>query len=214
MDVQEDLVNSLLKFGKKKKGKKGKILRKKKDKVEKEIAEVTLVKAVEAPSLAETTTYDYDFLLDRMYEKLERPDAGSSRKALPKLEVFRSGSTKTCWGNFSAVCDILRRKPEHVMSYFLAELQTEGSVDGSQRLIVKGRFYPPKIESLLRKYIVEFVQCGICRKGDTDLVKDQSTRLTIKKCNICGASQSVSMIKGGFRAVKRGERRKARMAAK
>jgi translation initiation factor 2 beta subunit (eIF-2beta)/eIF-5 len=47
----------------------------------------------------------------------------------------------------------MHRSPEHLMSFILAELGTEGSIDANQRFIMKGRYLPKQIESLLKKYI-------------------------------------------------------------
>lgn len=47
----------------------------------------------------------------------------------------------------------MKRSTEHVLSFFLAELGTTGSIDGSERLVMRGKYQPKYIESLLRKYI-------------------------------------------------------------
>jgi hypothetical protein len=47
----------------------------------------------------------------------------------------------------------MHRQPEHAMSFFLAEMGTEGSIDGNMRLVIKGRYQPKQVESLLKKYI-------------------------------------------------------------
>ena len=47
----------------------------------------------------------------------------------------------------------MHRNSDHVMTFLLAELGTEGSIDGNGRLVIKGRFLPKQIESLLKKYI-------------------------------------------------------------
>jgi translation initiation factor 2 subunit 2 len=47
----------------------------------------------------------------------------------------------------------MRRQPDHVIQFLFAELGTTGSLDGSQRLIIKGRFQPKQIETVLKKYI-------------------------------------------------------------
>ena len=47
----------------------------------------------------------------------------------------------------------LKRQPEHVIQFIMAELGTSGSVDGNNRLIIKGRFQQKQIESVLRRYI-------------------------------------------------------------
>ncbi len=55
----------------------------------------------------------------------------------------------------------MKRKPDHVLAYFLAELGNEGSIDGNSRLMLKGRFVPKKIESVLRNYIGSFAKSAL-----------------------------------------------------
>jgi Domain found in IF2B/IF5 len=50
----------------------------------------------------------------------------------------------------------MHRQPEHVMHFLLAEMGTSGSLDGQQRLVVKGRFAPKNFEGILRRYISKF----------------------------------------------------------
>ena len=47
----------------------------------------------------------------------------------------------------------MHRQPEHVIQFLFAELGTSGSVDGSKRLVIKGRFQQKQIENVLRRYI-------------------------------------------------------------
>ena len=47
----------------------------------------------------------------------------------------------------------MHRQPDHVMAFLLSELGTSGSLDGQQRLVVKGRFAPKSFEANLRKYV-------------------------------------------------------------
>ena len=47
----------------------------------------------------------------------------------------------------------MKRTDEHVMQFLFAELGTNGSVDGSRRLVIKGRFQQKQIENVLRRYI-------------------------------------------------------------
>lgn len=42
---------------------------------------------------------------------------------------------------------------DHVHQFVLAELGTEGSIAGDGQLVLKGKYGPKNIESLLRKYI-------------------------------------------------------------
>lgn len=50
----------------------------------------------------------------------------------------------------------MHRQPEHVMTFLLAEMGTSGSLDGQQRLVVKGRFAPKNFEGILRRYVSKF----------------------------------------------------------
>jgi translation initiation factor 2 beta subunit (eIF-2beta)/eIF-5 len=45
------------------------------------------------------------------------------------------------------------------MQFLFAELGTSGSVDGSRRLVIKGRFQQRGIESVLRRYIGMSISC-------------------------------------------------------
>ena len=47
----------------------------------------------------------------------------------------------------------MHRQPEHVIAFMLAEMGTTGSVDGSGRLVIRGRFQQKQIENILRRYI-------------------------------------------------------------
>lgn len=51
----------------------------------------------------------------------------------------------------------MHRQPEYVMTFLLAEMGTSGSLDGQQRLVVKGRFSPKNFEGILRTYISKFI---------------------------------------------------------
>ena len=51
----------------------------------------------------------------------------------------------------------MHRQPDHVMAFLLAELGTSGSLDGQQRLVVKGRFAPKNFEGILRRYISKYI---------------------------------------------------------
>ena len=78
------------------------------------------------------------------------------------------------------------------------------------QLTTGGRYLPKYIESLLRKYVLEYVTCQMCRSPNTDLVKDQGSRLYFCNCQDCGSRRSVAPIKAGYHATNRADRRAAR----
>lgn len=154
----------------------------------------------------------YDELLDRFYEVLREnnPDLAGDRSGvkykIPPPQVGRDGNKKTLFSNLKAISDRMHRPMDHVIHFLFAELGTSGSVDGSERLVIKGRFQQKQIEGVLRRYITEYVTCKLCRSINTKLIKEN--RLYFVECNSCGSKRSVSSIKVGYQAVIRRPRKK------
>lgn len=170
-----------------------------------------------------TTQIPYNALLSRFFTMLhaQHPDlAGSGSKSykIPPPQCLREGNKKTIFANIAEICKRLKRTDEHVTQFLFAELGTSGSVDGSRRLVIKGRFQQKQIENVLRRYIsmypyaplprhtfantdflVEYVTCKTCRSPDTELSKGEN-RLYFVTCNSCGSRRSVQAIKTGFSA--------------
>ncbi|CAE6501908.1 unnamed protein product [Rhizoctonia solani] len=146
--------------------------------------------------------YTYAELLGRFYQVLraQNPElAGEKRKyTIAPPSVHRDGNKKTVFANISDICKRMHRQPDHVIQFLFAELGTTGSVDGSQRLVIKGRFQPKQLENVLRRYIVEYVTCKTCKSPDTILTKEN--RIYFMSCESCGSRRSVSAIKAGFQA--------------
>lgn len=159
--------------------------------------------------------YTYDELLERVNGLLHahNPDlVEKKRRNIKPPQLTTLGSKKTLWINFQEICTMMQRSPDHVYAFFMAELGTEGSIDGNQRLVIRGRYVPKYIESLLRKYVVEYVTCEMCRSPNTDLKRDQGSRLSFLNCRDCGSSRSVAAIRSGYHATSRADRRAARNA--
>lgn len=159
--------------------------------------------------------YTYDVLLDRVVDLLHanNPDLVEKKRTRikpPQLQMI--GSRKTLWVNFQEICTMMQRDSQHVYSFLMAELGTEGSIDGNERLIIRGRYLPKYIESLLRKYVVEYVTCEMCRSPNTLLERDQSSRLYFVNCRDCGSKRSVATVRTGYHATSRADRRAARNA--
>merc|ERR1719401_1990185 len=172
--LDEDAVNNIFadlkKKKKKKKPKKDKKSKDKKSKVKRKKKKGVSAEHYEGNDgdAADSKTYGYNLLLQRVYESMkERNPNFSERKKYRMVppEVVRIGP-RTMWVNFPDICKLMKRKPEHVMQFALSELGTTGSVSEA-RLIFKGSFQQKNLESLLRKYISEYVQCHMCKSGET-----------------------------------------------
>jgi len=151
-----------------------------------------------------TTPITYELLLKRFFKLVNEynPDilsSGSKSYKIPPPQCLREGNKKTIFANIAEICKRMKRNDEHVTQFLFAELGTSGSVDGSKRLVIKGRFQQKQIENVLRRYIVEYVTCKTCRSGDTELSKGEN-RLYFVTCNSCGSRRSVTAIKSGFTA--------------
>lgn len=159
--------------------------------------------------------YTYEELLDRVVNVLQANNPElvvKKRRNIKPPQLTLLSSKKTLWINFQEICSMMQRPPDHVYQFFMAELGTEGSIDGNQRLVIRGKYVPKYIESLLRKYVVEYVTCQMCRSPNTDLEKDSGSRLYFCKCRDCGSSRSVAQIRSGYHATSRADRRAARNA--
>ncbi|KAG8677033.1 translation initiation factor eIF-2 beta subunit [Fusarium poae] len=159
----------------------------------------------------ETKTIGYTMLLSRFFSELTQrnPDhvmTGTKSYKIPPPQCMREGNRKTVFANIADICKRMKRTEEHVTAYLFAELGTSGSVDGSRRLVIKGRFQQKQIENVVRKYIIEYVTCKTCKSPDTELNKGEN-RLYFITCNNCASRRSVTAIKTGFSA-QVGKRRK------
>lgn len=158
--------------------------------------------------------YTYHELLSRVFGMIRQHNpelVGEKKKfTIPPPQVAREGTKKTLFANIVEICKRLHRSPDHLIQYLFAELGTTGSIDGNQRLLIKGRFQQKQIEIVLKRYIAEYVQCKTCRSPDTNLIKEN--RLFFLQCESCGSSRTVSAIKTGFMA-QTGKRSAMRNAA-
>lgn len=92
-----------------------------------------------------TQDLKYPQLLDRFFRILNdnHPDlmSGTAKSyKIPPPQCLREGNKKTIFANIADICKRMKRSDEHVTSYLFAELGTSGSVDGTRRLVIKGRF--------------------------------------------------------------------------
>lgn len=152
--------------------------------------------------------YDYVELLERAFKQLraDNPNhAKRKRYTIPVPQLAKAGQ-KTMWTNFCDTIKMIGRQPEHVCSFFIAELATEGSMDAKLNLLLKGRYNTKNIESVLKKYLTEYVTCQTCHQPDTTLLRDPITRLYFVKCESCKSQRSAAQIKSGFRATTHADR--------
>ncbi|KAJ5114982.1 domain found in IF2B/IF5-domain-containing protein [Penicillium alfredii] len=150
-----------------------------------------------------TQAIPYSLLVSRFFTLVQshHPDilsSGSKSYKIPPPQCLREGNRRTIFANIADIAKRMKRSDEHFMQFLFAELGTSGSVDGSRRLVIKGRFQSRQLETVCRRYIMEYVTCKTCRSPDTELNKGEN-RLYFITCNSCGSRRSVAAIKTGFR---------------
>lgn len=154
------------------------------------------------PWIGSDRDYTYQELLNRVFKILRQnnPELQGEKKryTIAPPQILREGTKKTVFANIVDISKHMRRQPDHLIQFLFAEMGTTGSIDGTQRLVIKGRFQQKQIESILKRYIVEYVTCKTCKSAETNLVKEN--RLFFMQCESCGSSRSVSAIKTGFMA--------------
>ena len=192
--------------------------KKKSKKSKKQATEAEVAGGSSSSGLADNArgvVYPYETLLGRLHELIneKNPSIGvKSTITLRPPQIVRVGSKKVGFVNFAEACESLNRSQDHVFQFFIAELGTTGSITSDFQLILKGRYTQKHFESLLRRYIIEYVQCSMCKSRKTVFVRDPATRLSMVSCQNCGASKSVNAIKSGFHATTKADRRAAKEA--
>ncbi|KAL2316805.1 hypothetical protein Fmac_030681 [Flemingia macrophylla] len=140
--------------------------------------------------------YEFEELLGRVFNMLRENNpelaGGRPRTVFRTPQVLREGTKKTVFVNFMDLCKTMHRQPDHVMAFLLAELGTSGSLDGQQRLVVKGRFAPKFFESILRGYVSSVhAKCTLLPTLRREPIKDGFLLM-------CRSGISVAAIKAGF----------------
>jgi translation initiation factor 2 subunit 2 len=108
-----------------------------------------------------TQAIPYQLLVTRFFTQIHshHPDllaSGSKSYKIAPPQCLREGNRRTIFANIADICKRMKRSEDHVMQFLFAELGTSGSVDGSRRLVIKGRFQQKQIENVLRRYIGMF----------------------------------------------------------
>ena len=134
--------------------------------------------------------YDYDELLKRACSQMPDVSLKVERLELPRLFLSTVG-LRTIISNFKDVAGVLDRDPQHILKFLTREMATAATYhDG--RAIFQGKFRHDSFERLLQRYMEGFVTCPVCKRPDTNIVKEK--RLTFLVCNACGARSSIKQI--------------------
>lgn len=151
-------------------------------------------------------SYSYETLLNKLYSHFENNNIKieKNKNTIKLPVVHRVSSKKTGWVNFKDCCISIDRDQSNIVSYITNELSTQANIDGNGTLIIKGIYHQKNIENVLRKYVINYVQCSVCKSLETTNRKDQNTRINFLDCKSCKSSRALQQI---VQSVKVGEKK-------
>lgn len=142
--------------------------------------------------------YTYSELLNRLYKEQMLNDGTSEcdkkRFYLPEPIVEKMSRNRSLWCNIHQISVNLSRPINHICKFLLYELNTEGTMKNDQ-FVIKGNYYSKNIKNVLTKYVVQYVQCHVCRSHSTIIETDRIARLHILRCEDCKCSRIISEYK-------------------
>jgi len=132
----------------------------------------------------------YEELLKRAQSKLPKEKGTGERFEIPRINSFRIGM-RTIINNFKEIADALNRDPRHLIKFLTNEMATAGTLEET-RATFQGKFPSNTLERLLDIYIENFVMCPVCKRPDTNVVREK--RFSFLVCEACGAKSSVKSV--------------------
>lgn len=164
---------------------------------------------VELVSDEEWRPYEYIEMLEMIYDRMRKRGSGGfarggdgmKRFVVPLPQVIKLGTKKSGFVNFGEISESLGREQSHIQRFLDVELGTTSRLDGAGTLVLKGKHGRGDVESVLKRYIKDYVRCRTCRGHSTRFERDRSTRLDFLVCNDCSARSSVTAVEGGFTAL-------------
>jgi len=134
--------------------------------------------------------YSIDFLVDKFYSEHTELTKDDKKIRIPPPEIL-SKDRKTFINNFVKLCESMKRKQNELSSYIAKELQIDTSISGNGILIIHGTYKKNNINKLIEKYVINYVQCPICKQCDTYYSKASKTNYI--ECNKCKARTAFEM---------------------
>lgn len=135
--------------------------------------------------------YNYEKLLDRVWDNLPEKLKSMSRFEIPVANIIIEGN-QTIIRNFNEIVDILNRDSKHILTYLSKELAAPATFDGNRVIIqrvLRGMMINKKIED----YTNEYVLCHECKRPDTKITELSGEKIV--RCTACGGWWPMKKIK-------------------
>lgn len=139
----------------------------------------------------------YNKILEEVYEKIknEKELFENNKISISKPNI-NFENRFSYWVNYTTNCEQIKRNKEHVKKYIEKELSMNVSINGQGHLKIRGRHNIVGISELFKNYIKKFVQCKTCKSLNTEIIKNNQTRIDTLKClnNACNSYFTIDKI--------------------
>ena len=135
-----------------------------------------------------TYEYDLDNLLDELYDDLSNKTEKTKKNILSKPNISIINK-KTVITNIENIANELNRKYSELESFISSELNMYITQTGEGHMLINGIVKQPSFEKQIKTYIVERVQCQMCKSIDTYITKED--RIIFLNCKKCKAVRSL-----------------------
>lgn len=132
--------------------------------------------------------YEDDYLLERLFDKLE---SNKSQKLVAVKPKSIKQNKKTHITNFVEFCKSINREPNSVKIYIDERLAKDSSISSTGVLIINKIYHQHEIDKDFMAYIKEYVLCPEikCGSGNTNIIKEN--RITYLLCNSCHSKKAL-----------------------
>ncbi|MFH1835895.1 MAG: translation initiation factor IF-2 subunit beta [Methanobacteriota archaeon] len=135
--------------------------------------------------------YDYNALLDRLWENLPEKLKSSERFEMPQADVWVEGNV-TYIRNFNDIASKLDREPKYILQFLSKELAAPGLLEAN-RAVISRRLRKNIIDDKILAYAKEYVICHQCGRPDTKITSLEDHKIV--KCTACGGWWPLRRIK-------------------
>jgi len=135
--------------------------------------------------------YDYNALLNRLWENIPEKLKSGERFEMPQADVWVEGNV-TYIRNFNEIASKLDREPKYILQYLSKELAAPGLLEPN-RAVISRRLRKNIIDDKILAYAKEYVICHQCGRPDTKITSLEDQKIV--KCTACGGWWPLRRIK-------------------
>jgi translation initiation factor 2 subunit 2 len=138
--------------------------------------------------MSKYNNYSTSFLIDKFYNEYSEKNKNQKKARVPPPAITTE-NRKTFITNFTEICESIDRKQIDVSSYIAAELEIQTSISATGVLIIHSTYKRKRIEDLITKYIINYVQCPTCKRWNSTITK--VAKLNYIECKMCLAKTAI-----------------------